>query len=151
MTTARVKRELSVAATLVACLLIAPSVRAECFILTAQYVMAEKVFEVVFSGTVLEIVRTSDDGYRATFDVDRVWKGSVSKSIDLYVWDRAGEMPQFVMGRQYLALAHRLIAPGARRDIGLGDTDAVAYAPVTCSGSLATDIIRDLGPGRPPR
>jgi hypothetical protein len=139
-------------AAIVVWLLTASFVRAECVIITAKQVMTENAYEVVFSGAVVEIVRTSDDGYRATFDVDRVWKGSISKRLDLYVWEIPSETPRFDVGFQYLALAQRLIAPRARRDVGLGDTDTLAYTPLLCSDRMlqAPDIIRDLGPGRPP-
>ena len=58
-------------------------VHAECIGMPAKWVMGQKDVELVFSGTVVEVVRTADLGYRATFDVDRVWKGSVSKRLDL--------------------------------------------------------------------
>jgi hypothetical protein len=74
-------------ATVVAWLLTAPSAVAKCAMLTAQQVMAERAYEVVFRGTVVEITRASGAGYRATFDVDRVWKGAVSRRFDLYVWE----------------------------------------------------------------
>jgi hypothetical protein len=57
--------------------------------------MQESVFELVFSGTVAEVTRTSEVGYRATFDVDRVWKGPVSRRIDLYLWELPPEGPRF--------------------------------------------------------
>jgi hypothetical protein len=53
----------------------APSARGECFVLTAKYVMEAQDVELVFSGTVIHITRSGELGYRATFDVDRIWKG----------------------------------------------------------------------------
>jgi hypothetical protein len=124
--------------------------RAGCFVQTAQFVMQAPSIETVFRGRVLEIVRTADLGYRATFDVDRVWKGSVSPRVDLYVSERAAEMPRFEQGRQYVALASRLTELATRRDAGLGESDATVFAPTTCSGALAPDIAGRLGPGHPP-
>jgi len=134
---------------IVAWLLGAPFARAECFIVTAQHVMTEKAYELVFHGTVVEILRASDNRYRATFDVDRVWKGSVAKRFDLYIWEPPAETPRFEVGSQYVALAQRLIAPRARRDVGLGDMDTLAYTPLLCSDRMlqAPDFIRDLGTG----
>ena len=84
---------------IVAASLLAPrSAHAECFTLTAPFVMRESVFELVFSGTVVEVTRTSELAYRATFDVDRVWKGSVAPRIDLYVWELSAEIPRFEAG-----------------------------------------------------
>src|SRR5579871_5272558 len=81
---------------------------AECIRIPARALMEEKHVELVFSGTVVEIARTADLGYRATFDVDRVWKGSVSRRIDLYVWELAPEIPRFESGRRYVAVARQL-------------------------------------------
>ena len=99
------------AAIVVACLLAAPSVRAECILLSAKDVMEGKTHELVFSGTVMEIARTADFGYRATFSVDRVWKGSVPRRFDLYIWELLAEMPRFEIGKHYAALAKRLTGP----------------------------------------
>lgn len=123
---------------------------AECFTLTATFVMQESVAELVFSGTVAEVARTSEVGYRATFDVDRVWKGSVPRRIDLYVWELSSERPRFEAGHHYVALAQKLIDSRTRQGVGLGQSDLVAYTPVQCSAALAPDIVARLGAGRPP-
>jgi hypothetical protein len=130
-----------------------PPASAECVRTTARQVMESKHYEVVFSGTVVAITRTADFGYRATFDVDRVWKGTVAKRSDLHVWEMAAETPRFVVGQKYLALARKLVAPEERNGVGLKGTDIVAFTPVQCSDpdSLAPDIIRDLGRGYPPK
>jgi hypothetical protein len=105
-------------AIVISALLSASSAHAECFTLDAQFVMQEKVFELVFSGTVVDVVRT--------------------------------EIPRFEKGRHYVALARRMDAVLARQGVGLGGSDTVAFTPAHCSESLAPDIARDLGPGRPP-
>ena len=124
---------------------------AECFTLTAQYVMQNSFAELVFSGTVVEITRMGDVGYRATFDVDRVWKGSVSRRMDLYVWELSPEIPRFEAGHHYIAVAHKLTDSRTRAGVGLDQSDVVAFTPVQCSDSLSPDIARELGPGRPPK
>jgi hypothetical protein len=124
---------------------------AECFILTAPFVMRESVFELVFSGTVVEVARTGELAYRATFDVDRVWKGSVARRIDLYVWELSAEHPRFEAGHHYVALAQKLTDSRTRQGVGLAQSDTVAFTPVQCSGSLDPDIARDLGTGLPPK
>jgi hypothetical protein len=112
--------------------------------------MQEEVFELVFSGTVVDVTRTGDVGYRATFDVDRVWKGVVPRRIDLYVWELAPEVPRFEAGHHYVALAGRLVDPRARQAAGLGVSHTIAFTPVQCSDALAPDLIRELGVGQPP-
>jgi hypothetical protein len=124
---------------------------AECFTLTARFVMQESVAELVFSGTAVEITRTGDAGYRATFDVDRVWKGSVPRRFDLYVWELSAERPRFEAGHHYIALAQKVTDNRTRQGVGLDHSDMVAYTPVQCSDSLAPDIAAGLGEGRPPK
>lgn len=136
----------------VASLATALSARAECVITTAKQVVEEKHNEFVFSGTVVAVNRTAELGYRATFDVDGVWKGSVSKRFDLYVWELAAELPTFAVGHHYVAIAKTLVDPRARQGAGLGGTDIVAFTPVQCSDafSLSPNLVRDLGPSQPP-
>jgi hypothetical protein len=128
-----------------------PLARAECFLLTAKYVMEQSISELVFSGTVVEVTRTAELGYRATFEVDRIWKGAVSKRFDLYVWELAPETPRFEVGRHYVALAIRLTDSVSRQRAGVIGTETVAYSPVFCSNSLSPDIVRELGIGEPPK
>jgi hypothetical protein len=71
------------------------STHAECFSLTAQHVLSSPGSDIVFSGRVVAIARTGELGYRATFDVDRVWKGTAPRRLDLYAWERAAEMPRW--------------------------------------------------------
>lgn len=142
---------LTFSAAILISLLSAAIARAECFTLTAKYVMEQPVFELVFSGTVVEITRTSDLGYRATFDVDRVWKGSVSKRFDLYVWELEVERPKFVMGQHTVVLAQQIVTPKVRQGVGLGESDKVAFKPVQCSIAFPPEAIPDLGPAQAPK
>src|SRR4051812_13965663 len=115
------------------------SAHAECFSMTAQYVLSSPSIEIVFSGRVLEIARTGDLGYRATFDVDRVWKGTAPRRLDLYVWERAAEMPHWAKDQHAIVFAARLIGSEARRDIGI-DANQIAFAPTQCSGNFVAHI-----------
>jgi hypothetical protein len=107
--------------------------------------------ELVFSGTVVDIARSGDEGFWATFDVDRVWKGEVPTRIDLYVWLLYPEVPRFELGRHYVALAKRLTDERARRAAGISNAGIIAFSPVSCSAYLVPDITRDLGVGAPPK
>ena len=110
--------------------------------------------ELVFSGTVVEIlpVKVETAFYTVTFTVDRVWKGTASKRLTLYVWPATAEDARFEVGRQYVAIAHRLTNPEVRKTFGLSGSDAVAFTPVSCTDStnLAPTLAGDLGLGYPP-
>jgi hypothetical protein len=143
-------------AMLVAFLLTSPAARAECVRISAKemakLVMEETRYELVFSGTVVAVTRTADAGYRATVEVDRVWKGSVTKRFDLYVGELAAEIPRFEIGHHYLALARKVVTAQERKSVGLDQDDVVAFTPVACSDplSLPPDLARELGRGRVP-
>ena len=138
-----------VALSLVACILVTAPAHGECVVLTADALM-KVVSDVIFAGTVTEITRSGEYGYRARFDVDRVWKGSVSKTFDLYVSEVRGELPTFVRGQRYIAVARQLTNSVERAELGLALMDAPVYGPVQCSGALPPTIERDLGVGKPP-
>jgi hypothetical protein len=138
----------------VASLLTASSARAEC-ISPGAWWLRDKLVEVVFSGTAIEVTRTAEAGYRATFDVERVWKGHVPRRFNLYVWELSPEMDRIDAGRRYLVGAKRLIDARARQGLGLVGTDSVAFTEVNCGApdykeAERTGIIRDLGAGQPP-
>jgi hypothetical protein len=134
----------------IAALLTAPSPGAECFILTAKFVMQEKAIELVFSGTVVNVTRTVDLGYRATFEVDRVWKGSVPRRFDIYVWEGDSEIPRFEINQHPVVLAHRLTEFRAKQHLGAWTGD-VLFGPVGCSIALDEHFVRDLGPWEAPK
>jgi hypothetical protein len=117
----------------------------------AKQVMENKLYELVFTGNVVAVTRTADFGYRATFDVDRVWKGVVTKQFDLYVWELSPEQPRFEVGHRYLALAKTLVTSQQRDGAGVPSSVAVAFTPVNCSDALDPDVVRYLGAGLPPK
>jgi hypothetical protein len=136
----------------VASLLTATPAGAECFVLTGKSLLEDPNVPLIFSGTVVEVTRTGDEGARVTFEVDRVWKGSVSKRFDVYLWDPEPETPRFgPPGEPYVVAAAPLSNLRARQGVGLRETDALAFAPVQCSGALSPDVVRELGAGQPPK
>jgi len=135
-------------------LLVASPAHAEC-ITPGEWWLREPSVERVFSGTAVEITRTADLGYRATFDVDRVWKGTVPRRLDLYVWELQVEMNEIVRGRKYLVGATRLIEARERQGVGLAGTGTVAYTEIRCGApeyreAEETGILRAMGVGAPP-
>ena len=123
----------------------------ECLVLTGPYIMKSPEIELVFSGRVVEYEVTADAAYRATFDVDRVWKGTVRKRIEIHVWQLQGEMPRYGKDGEYIVLAKQLTDPRVREAVGLGATDRPAFTPTTCADALSTNIRKELGPGSPPK
>ena len=69
---------------------------------------------------------------------------------DLYVWERAAELPRFERGQHYVAVARRL--PYSEREgVGIDAAEPVAFGPVQCSGGLDANMVRDLGRGESPK
>jgi hypothetical protein len=137
--------------TLLAWLITARTVHAECPTTTAQRLLQGPA-DIVFSGLVIDITRTADFGYRASFLVDRVWKGVAAEQFTVYVWELAPETAGFKLKERRVVVVSRLTDSKARKGVGLGDTDTHEFTPVPCTGpnELGPNIIRDLGPGRPP-
>ena len=98
-------RSISVSSVIVVTSLLAvPSACAECVMVSAKAMLEGPSTELAFTGRVVEITRTADHlGYRATFEVDRVWRGSLTKRFDLYVWEMEPEKPRFEVDHQYVA------------------------------------------------
>jgi hypothetical protein len=150
MTTLSIGIRLATVFTLV---LASSSARAEC-IGGTEWWLSEKGVELVFSGTVTKVTRTAELGYRATFDVDRVWKGAVPKHFDLWVWELAAEMDRVEVGRRYIVGAKRLVDARARQGAGLAGTDTVAFTQVMCGAKSYKEAEQTgsipLAAGKPP-
>jgi hypothetical protein len=64
---------------------------------------------VAFSGTATNIVTNAASewpGTIVTFDVDRVWKGSVTRRFVVYSFTRTPEGTSFTAGKKYMVFAH---------------------------------------------
>jgi hypothetical protein len=128
-------------------------VHGECLSGTTARELLQGQNELVFSGLVVKVTWTAEVGYRATFEVDRVWKGVVSKYFDIYIWQLAPETGGFALNKRYVVVAKRLTESRARESVGIGGTDAVAFTQVPCTGpiELGATMWRDLGEGKPPQ
>ena len=126
---------------------------------------------VVFRGSVLDMQRR-DSFLIMTFEVDRVWKGTVSRQVRLYQpIPRPGARPlssgglkpfngglrPFDMSRPFIVLAH-LLNSQERREFGVDAADTRSLATSMCGDgsrpySLAQEFgeVKALGPGREPR
>jgi len=128
----------------------ASNANAECARRTATSVLSHAL---VFRGTVLQLTNTGPQGVRVTFDVDRVWKGSVTRRFDVYVSWRQSEIPYFETGQRHLVIADPQTDPERRQAVGIDEKNTLAYFPVRCSdrASLVRTIESDLGAGSPPQ
>jgi hypothetical protein len=134
------------------CVAAMPSVRAECVNVGPKELLERTSSELVFGAKVAEITRTADAGYRATFDVQRAWKGSVPKRIDVYVWELAAEMPRFEKSGEYLVVAKTLVDERVRKNVGAPESQTKLLTPPQCSGGYSVSaFLRDIGPGYPPK
>ena len=123
----------------------------ECIAASAEMLLASPQNELVFSGRVVSRTFVGDAAYRATFEVDRVWKGAVPKRIDIYVWEmKSSEMPRYEQGRDYVVLAGRLTDTREQQAVGLKESDRNAFAALSCGGALQSDIRKQLGDGSRP-
>jgi hypothetical protein len=107
--------------------------------------------ELAFSGKVVRVARTAPAAYRATFEVERVSRGSVTRHFDLYVSEQATETPRFELSHEYVVFAHRL-ASATREAVGLKATDPGSFTAVNCSeGYPLKETIDELRPGEAPK
>ena len=125
---------------------------------------------VVFRGSALEWQRR-DSFLVMTFEVDRVWKGTVSRQVVLYqpvprpggpltsggLKPFRGGLRPFDMIRPFIVLAHHLNAQ-ERREFGVDAADTRSLATSMCGDgsrpySLAQAFgeVKGLGPGRKPQ
>lgn len=136
-----------------ACSIVSPSpVRAEC-ITPGPWLIEQGLVDLVFSGNVVGVNQVAEAGIRVTFNVDRVWKGSVPKRFDLYVWLPDAEMPTFSFAGRYVVFATKMTGRSLE---GVGLTsDVPAFKPGQCgaldySAAEKSGTIRGLGIGRHP-
>lgn len=128
--------------------------KAECLEVSGQMILADSRVDMVFSGRLVNrayVGASERSTYKATFEVDRVWKGSVGERIDIFVSELAPEAPRFEEGGTYVVVASRVVDAKLRHDIGLEDPKVSAFAARQCSGVLPTDIREQLGEGARPK
>jgi hypothetical protein len=125
----------------------------------------------VFSGTVIN-VQTSGTVLIVTFDVDRIWKGRLSKRVVLYrpapvsIWLQDGEPDNrvrrgspvrmhFELRKRYVVVAHDL-SPEERIQFKAERAAPDALATELCGGGsrpfdVAAEDLERVGPGRAPQ
>lgn len=128
---------------------------AQCAYIPAKAVMSQPEYVLVFGGRVVDIQEISSSASRATFEVQRVWKGSVPSRIDLY-FARHSEGPRFTKGEYAVASAVRLTADN-RKTYGIPDTKTKtpvlyeAHGCVSGNDHKAFESELDKYPSHPPK
>src|SRR5688572_11405818 len=126
-------------------LLTPSSAHAICVIMPLNFYLTENDFAVVFRGTVRDVT-AKPDVQIVTFDVERVWKGRVSRTLMImnhYTASENSESVAFVRGQHYLVFLSRL-SPEQRVRFGvdasiLFGTDACDAWPA--DGNYAKSIL----------
>lgn len=131
-------------------------VRAQCVEREAKdvaHLLQEPRIELVFGGTVTSVERTSESGYRATFAVDRVWKGTIPNLFAVYVLVDGSEAADFRERQQRIVVAQKIVDPRIRAAVGADSSATVAFIAITCNAGLAErqDAIERLGPPHAPK
>ena len=137
----------------IAVVVMSPAVNAECVKVTPKMLLNAPSSEVVFAGKLVEVTDTGEVGSKATFEVERVWRGKVTKRFDVYVWYPASaNAPRYgEKGRSYVVVANRLEDKRRREGVELGGSDVVAFTGVPCSDLYTVEeFVRQLGRGKPP-
>jgi hypothetical protein len=138
----------------VICLFGSPAIaNGQCPLIPLSEALARPLTEAVFSGTVTEIVDAPNGrGYVVTFDVQRIWKGTVAKSVSLYQTN-SSEAIEFRKGERFIVVAVRPYdiqleagQPLPPPLLHVSDCASVPLEQAERNGQL-----RSLGRGRPPR
>jgi hypothetical protein len=143
-----------VSAVLLSTMLTGQAAHAECVIVGVQEWLKGHEDWIVLKGTatsITEIVVPEHPerhiGFKVTLDVERFWKGSVGKRVELYV-DLKAENPQFEPGHSTI-FAATVLGDAARQRLGITGTDTLA--PLMCSDLHSeSEITNALGTGKEP-
>jgi hypothetical protein len=119
--------------------------------MTVSQGMAMPTTVAVFSGTVTDIEESAGaTTYVVTFDVQRVWKGTLTKRVSLYQSNTSEAIP-FSAGVQYVIVGYRLRPE--ERDLSGTIRRAATLAIVDCASMTLDQAerrgdLREIGPGR---
>src|SRR5688572_21402632 len=123
---------------------------AECAFVTISQAIASPTTVVVFSGTVSEIEESAGAlAHVVTFDVQRVWKGTVTKRMSLSQVNTTDAI-EFSAGVPYLIAAYRL--PPEQREVSGAIRRATTLGIASCFSRTLEQAerrgdLRELGPG----
>ena len=119
--------------------------------MTVSQGMALPTTVAVFSGIVSDIEESAGAAaHVVTFDVQRVWKGTLTKRVSLYQLNTTEAIP-FSAGVPYLIVAYRL--PPEKRELSGTIQRATSFGVATCVSRTLEQAerlgdLRELGPGR---
>jgi len=113
--------------------------------------------DTVFSGTVTDVTDLSGVIDRfVTFDVDRVWKGPVTKRFSIHSFDLTMDRYSFDVGRKYLVFAHKPRSEDERTLLRVLPSERETFVVGICGGgtrwfSEVDGKLDELGSERRPR
>jgi hypothetical protein len=148
-----------VSAVLFSSILTAQAAHGECVKVPLPDLLSEHKGSILLQGNALSITETGEpdrvNGMKVIFQVERVWKGSVGRRIEIYK-DFSPEQARFEVGGSSYVLVVEITNPARRRFFGITGTDTLAYASVHCgledySVSEITGALKALGLGSEPR
>jgi hypothetical protein len=119
--------------------------------MTVSQGMALPTTVAVFSGTVSDIEESAGAAaHVVTFDVQRVWKGTLTKRVSLHQLNTTEAVP-FSAGVPYLIVAYRL--PPEKRELSGTIQRATSFGVAPCVSRTLEQAerlgdLRELGPGR---
>ena len=174
----RVIHSLPISCTILfASLLGVQSARAECLLRPVAYVASQQDIQIIFKGTPVSITPVSRasgvptekqqvsgatelrdtlysaphgaDGFRLIFDVERIWKGSAGKRVEVYM-DRGSENPSFQLGHSSPVFVKYLVDPEKRRLLGFAGNDTLVFIVAECTDFSESQVTAVLGPGEEP-
>jgi len=125
---------------------------AECVFLRAN--LPAQSAALVFTGTTTNVAANNASEWPSaiiTFDVDKVWKGPVTKQFALYSFTRTVEPFTFKVGEKYLVFSHAL-TDAERKDLNLGITERQVFVVGQCGDGtreiamVTPEEIVELGP-----
>lgn len=139
---------------LVALLLTAQAARGECVKVPVHDVASRGSVRFVVGGTPTSITpietRRGSSGFKVTFDVSWVWKGTPGQRIDLYV-NLDVDNPQFAVRRPLIVFVGYMERESQRR-LGISTTDGPVLTVFPCTDVWSeAEITAALGPGAAPR
>src|SRR5262249_17550301 len=131
---------------------------AECITINDSLRAVMPYADIVFSGTVTEVVDLSGELDRfITFDVDRVWKGPVTKRFSIHGFDLPLGRYTFDVGRTYLVFAHKPRTDEERTLLRVLPSERETFVVGICGGGTRSlneatqSKLTELGSGRTPR
>ena len=139
--------QLRLSVALVLVMTLAPTAAQAVCVMPLAFYLSEDGLAAIFRGTVRD-VQAVPAGQIVTFDVDRVWKGRVSKTTVIHNLNvGADHETKFVRGERYLVTPHRQNAE-TRARFGISEDGALGTSLCGVYPADSSDAEQILGDGK---